>query len=147
MARKETLARMEESLKERRTALLEALNGDASLLKQLNQQSGGDVVDFASDSACGEISSQLAEVASRELVNVDHALHQMRAGKYGKCEHCNSNIALARLQALPYATSCIDCQRENERNGLPNRRSGSWAHIMESTPDDIQISDLDANFS
>ncbi len=147
MARKETLAEMESILKQRRNALVTALNGDDSLLKEMNQQSGGDVVDFASDSAFGELSSQLAEVASRELVNVDHALKMMRAGKYGKCENCDTNIALARLQALPYATCCIDCQRENERNGSPQPRSASWGNVIDISSDDIRLSDLDTNFS
>ncbi|MEZ6093911.1 MAG: TraR/DksA family transcriptional regulator [Pirellulaceae bacterium] len=147
MARKETLAKMEEILKQRRKALVSALNGDDSMLIQMNQQSGGDVVDFASDSAWGELSTQLAEVASRELVSVDHALKLMAAGKYGKCEVCNSSIALARLQALPYASCCIDCQRENERNGNPQKRKSSWGTVIDSPVDDFRLSDLDTNFS
>jgi DnaK suppressor protein len=38
------------------------------------------------DSAQDEISSQLAEVESRELANVENALERMRAGQYGVCE-------------------------------------------------------------
>ena len=41
----------------------------------------------------------------------------MRDGKYGSCEVCNGKIPLARLNALPYATMCIDCQRDLERSG------------------------------
>jgi DnaK suppressor protein len=41
----------------------------------------------------------------------------MRAGKYGSCEVCGGKIPLARLNALPYATMCIDCQRDLERSG------------------------------
>ena len=36
---------------------------------------------------------------------------------YGRCEFCGGKIAEARLNALPYTNTCIDCQRENERHG------------------------------
>jgi DnaK suppressor protein len=42
----------------------------------------------------------------------------MSAGKYGSCEVCNGKIPLARLNALPYATMCIECQRDLERSGF-----------------------------
>ena len=37
---------------------------------------------------------------------------------YGLCEVCECKIPMARLNALPYATICITCQREIERTGL-----------------------------
>jgi RNA polymerase-binding transcription factor DksA len=71
----------------------------------------------AYDSAQDEISSQLAEVESRELAHIENALDRMKGGKYGLCEVCNGTIPMVRLHALPYATMCIDCQRESERSG------------------------------
>lgn len=117
MARKEAITKMRQILVLRRDALRQALAGDLSMLKELRQQSGGDVVDAALDASQDEISSQLAEVESRELANIENALERMREGAYGICEVCTKPIALARLQALPYATQCIDCQRKSERRG------------------------------
>lgn len=117
MARKDALLKLHQVLVKRRDALRQALAGDLSLLKELRDQQGGDVVDFALDSAQDEISSQLAEVESRELSQIDGALERMRDGRYGVCDSCEKPIPLARLQALPYALSCIDCQREMEANG------------------------------
>jgi len=111
MSRKDSINKMRELLVTRRNALRKALAGDLSLLKQLREQTGGDVVDAALDAAQDEISSQLAEVESRELANIDRALVRIRNGSYGECEICNGRIPLARLNALPYATSCIECQR------------------------------------
>ena len=85
MARKDSLKKMREILLQRRDALRQAISGDDSLLKELSQQSGGDVVDFASDSAFGELSSQLAEVENRELKFIELALQKMEAGTYGRC--------------------------------------------------------------
>jgi DnaK suppressor protein len=51
------------------------------------------------------------------LTHIETALERMRKGDYGLCEGCNQAIPLARLQALPYATMCIQCQREAEKSG------------------------------
>src|SRR5689334_22018374 len=106
MSRKDGHAEMKQILLKRRDALRSALAGDLSLLKELRSQSTGDVVDAALDSAQDEISSQLAEVESRELARIENALERMREGKFGVCEGCNSKIPIARLNALPYATYC-----------------------------------------
>jgi DnaK suppressor protein len=117
MARKDSLLNLHAILVRRRDALRSALAGDLTLLKELRSESPGDVIDAAYDSAQDEISSQLAEVESRELANIENALERMKAGKYGTCEVCGGKIPLARLNALPYATVCIECQRELERSG------------------------------
>ena len=117
MARKDSLVNLRAILVRRRDALRSALAGDLSLLKDLRSESPGDVIDAAYDSTQDEISSQLAEVESRELANIENALHRLSAGKYGSCVVCNGTIPLARLNALPYATMCIECQRDLERSG------------------------------
>jgi len=117
MARKDALANMRAILVKRRDALRSALAGDLTLLKELRSESPGDLVDAAYDSAQDEISSQLAEVESRELASIENALERMKEGTYGQCEVCSCRIPLVRLHALPYATMCIGCQRELERTG------------------------------
>jgi len=117
MARKDAMMGLRQILVRRRDALRQALAGDLSLLKEMRQQNSGDVIDAALDTAQDEISSQLAEVESRELTHIETALERMRKGNYGACEGCGNAIPLARLQALPYATTCIQCQREAEKSG------------------------------
>ena len=78
MTRKDSINKMRDLLVTRRNALRKALAGDLSLLKQLREQTGGDVVDAALDAAQDEISSQLAEVESRELANIERALVRIR---------------------------------------------------------------------
>ena len=119
MTRKESIAHLRNVLIRRRDAIRQALVGDLSLLNELRGQSRGDMADFALDAAQDEISSQLAEVESRELGHIETALECMRHGTYGACESCGENIPLTRLQALPYATQCIGCQRETEKSGVP----------------------------
>ena len=56
----------------------------------------------------------VAEVESRELASIERALVRVKNGTYGECEGCGQKIPVARLSALPYATSCIECQRAAE---------------------------------
>ena len=60
MARKDVLKSMKEVLVQRREALIKALAGDNSLLNEMSKQAGGDVIDFALDTASDEIYSRLA---------------------------------------------------------------------------------------
>jgi len=144
MARKDAILSMRQILIKRRDALRQALAGDLSLLKELRAQTAGDVVDAALDSAQDEISSQLAEVESRELASIENALERMRAGHYGVCEGCGCKIPIARLNALPYATFCIECQREAERNGGHLNGDHDWGRIMDSGADsDMSINDIE----
>ena len=149
MARKDAMENMREVLLTRRDALRKALAGDLSMLKELREQSSGDVVDFALDSAQDEISSQLAEVESRELGYIENALEQIRQGKYGKCEACEANIPLARLQALPYATLCIQCQREAEKDGTTGMSAADWGRLIDTSSNDTDItfSDIEMDVS
>ena len=117
MARKDAIAKLRMVLLGRRDALRKALDGDFSALQALRDQTSGDVVDFALDSAQDELNSQLAEVESRELKQIETAISKISNGTYGLCELCQKNIPLARLQALPYASNCIECQTKVETLG------------------------------
>ncbi len=145
MARNDAILNMRDILVKRRDALRKALAGDLSLLKQLNETTSGDVIDAALDSAQDEINSQLAEVESRELASIDNALERMREGTYGLCEACSSKIPMARLKALPYATMCIECQREAERDGSAGGAGSDWGRVPDvSTGEaDLTINDLE----
>ena len=149
MSRKEAILNMRQVLIKRRDALRKALAGDLSLLKELRQQTTGDVVDAALDSVQDEISSQLAEVESRELAQTENALERMRNGDYGVCEACGCNIPMARLTALPYATLCVKCQREAERQGITGGPDADWSRLLDSGgPDsDMSFKDIELDVS
>lgn len=115
MNRRDTIFNMRQVLIRRRDALRRALAGDLSLLEGLHAPVTGDMVDAALDAAKDDVGSKLIEVESRELTRIEYALERMRSGTFGVCEDCGTNIPIARLSALPYATRCIKCQREHER--------------------------------
>jgi len=140
MPRKDAILNMRDVLIRRRDALRKALAGDLSMLKELRQQSVGDVIDAALDSAQDEISSQLAEVESRELASIEKALERMREGTYGQCEECEKPIPMARLNALPYATLCIECQRMAEDSGPGGSGEADWSRVLDVNYGDKNVS-------
>ena len=52
-----------------------------------------------------------------QLTGVEHALHKFDDGTYGLCEACGARIDRARLEALPQARYCLDCQARHEHGG------------------------------
>jgi RNA polymerase-binding transcription factor len=58
-----------------------------------------------------EIDYTLEENSEQVLAEIDEALKRIDAGTYGICASCGQPIAEERLDALPWATRCIDCAR------------------------------------
>jgi DnaK suppressor protein len=50
------------------------------------------------------------------LKKIRKALTRIEEGNYNLCESCDGPIGLARLQARPVATLCIECKEEQERD-------------------------------
>jgi len=56
-----------------------------------------------------DVLNALDDEAKQTVIQIDAALKRISDGNYGICASCGNKIALARLQALPYAISCITC--------------------------------------
>ena len=98
---------------------LEALRDDlaaraASLREGANVPSGG--ISFGK--RVGEGTSiaieRFADVAIhdqivQQMAAVDAALVRVAAGNYGVCEVCGLHIAPERLEAIPWAATCVSC--------------------------------------
>jgi DnaK suppressor protein len=52
---------------------------------------------------------RLDEREKREIEAIDLALMRIETGSYGRCQGCGKDIPVARLQALPTATTCLAC--------------------------------------
>ena len=120
MSRKDALLKLRQVLIHRRDAMRRVLEGDLTALAELSLASG-DLADATLDSAHEEVTSQMAEVEGRELVQIEEALQRFSDKSYGLCVECEKPVPLARLQALPYARYCIECQRLSEKNS-----GGGW---------------------
>ena len=62
-----------------------------------------------------EIDYSLEENYESVLRSIDAALQRIEDGTFGICETCGQPISEERLEAIPYATQCIDCRRKGER--------------------------------
>jgi len=62
-----------------------------------------------------DLDYRLLTMCTETLKNVDHAIERLEEGTYGTCEECGAEMNEKRLQALPFARYCVDCQREKER--------------------------------
>jgi DnaK suppressor protein len=62
-----------------------------------------------------EMDYSLEENEARVLAAIDAALKRIDEGTYGACERCGQPIEPQRLEALPWATLCIDDKRREEQ--------------------------------
>ena len=152
MARRDALLRLHKTLLARRAALRKALAGELADLRNSKSDSG-DSADVAFDAGSEEISTQLAELEARELSQIERALARMKQGTYGVCEHCQGKIPVARLNALPYSTTCIECQREMEAGGDRLGSGGAdWERVSDvesrlKEPGEIDLSNLEMDYT
>jgi acetoin utilization protein AcuB len=96
----------------RRTFLATGREEDALLAE--SQASGIDDEERATDLTGARTADSVHAFASRRLAALDRALALAEAGRLTRCERCGGEIALARLRAMPGATTCIACAREQE---------------------------------
>jgi RNA polymerase-binding protein DksA len=71
--------------------------------------------DVATTTLDREIDYTLEANEERLLAAIDTALKRIEDGTFGTCRSCRQQIAIERLEALPYTTQCIDCKRKEER--------------------------------
>ncbi len=114
-----------------RQALLEERERVAHAIKFLHDENPGSLEDETGEIVSGSADNHPGDMATatfdRELdytlegnseavlAAIDAALARIEQGTYGKCQRCGRPIADERLEAIPYATLCIDCKRQVER--------------------------------
>jgi DnaK suppressor protein len=101
--RKEIEARIREELAERLTGNLNSIVVPASDL--------GDLSTFDLER---DVDYELLTMHTEALKDIDEALERLDQGTYGICEECGEEIGEKRLQAIPFALYCLECQQENE---------------------------------
>jgi DnaK suppressor protein len=77
-----------------------------------------DIVDRANNAYNRELMFSLSDTERNTLLQIENALRRMDDGTYGRCSNCGQNIALPRLEALPWARFCVDCQELAEKGLL-----------------------------
>ena len=92
------------------------LTGTTAKRDAIAIEQASDTLDQVQLAAERELSSRNLERKSLLLRNVGAALGRIAKGTYGACLECEEEIGLKRLQAMPWATLCISCQEDADRN-------------------------------
>jgi len=72
-----------------------------------------DRADLAQDYALHERQQTIFQRLQDQFDQVQAALQRIEVGSFGKCENCGKSISTDRLEALPYASMCMDCQQRD----------------------------------
>ena len=107
---------------EKLRSLREAIPMDAHDVRDAEEQSVDDFVQ--------EVDLALMQMKSETLKKIDQAILRLENGSYGHCPECDQQIASARLQALPFAVLCRDCQAETENNVRHDRETKAFARLQ-----------------
>lgn len=104
------MAKRQEIMKEIEGNLGQSLTED----QQRRLESARDVGDQALMDLDRELGISLMEMRNRRRQAIDEALNRLRDGTYGMCAECGVEISEKRLQAVPFAKLCVECQSKAE---------------------------------
>lgn len=120
--RKTTLKNAKQLLMNMKRTILREINEDLKHGREGAKDDGMDTYDLASEERDREISFILNDREREKLQAIEEALERIEDGTYGICESCESEIAEARLGALPFTRLCVNCQAEREKEAKAARR-------------------------
>jgi len=108
---KKDLKHFEDRLLDERRKLLSQLG----YLEKAMGQTQRDMADMGTDAMEREKAFLFASAEGRQLISVDEALRRLYRSEYGTCESCGKEIGKQRLDAMPQANLCVNCQEKQER--------------------------------
>jgi DnaK suppressor protein len=111
-ARRLELTRLRERIQRASTDLAADDEGSGELSSAGSDQHLGD---HATDLVDAEVDQTLEENADNVISEIDEAITRIDAGTYGTCSVCGKVIPEERLDAVPYATLCLDDKRRQEQ--------------------------------
>ncbi|HPE89792.1 MAG TPA: TraR/DksA family transcriptional regulator [Spirochaetia bacterium] len=113
---KDFTEKMRESLTEMKQEILDKLIAtNADFRAIVEEMDPKDFADVASDDVDRKMIEALGSQDLKRLRSIEAALVRIQQGRYGSCMKCSKRIPQERLEALPYAVLCIDCQKSEER--------------------------------
>jgi DnaK suppressor protein len=104
------MGKRQEILKEIEGSLGQSLTED----QQRRLESARDVGDQALMDLDRELGISLMEMRNRRRQAIDEALTRLNEGTYGICAECGVEISERRLEAVPFAKLCVECQAREE---------------------------------
>ncbi|HEX9039101.1 MAG TPA: TraR/DksA C4-type zinc finger protein [Ktedonobacterales bacterium] len=112
-------SRLTADLKQIQRDIYERTQGEQAITPSMEAADGTGISSEQGDeaNAVAEYDRNQAMLANDRALErqIAAALERLDTGKYGICENCGKPINPRRLEALPYATLCVDCQALAER--------------------------------
>ena len=99
--------------------LIRSINRNRLAEEEIKLENTEDEGDLATISHNKELLYNLHESDFQRLKSIQEALKRMDRGEYGECLKCGEDINEKRLMAVPWATMCIECQEDAEREEEP----------------------------
>jgi DnaK suppressor protein len=98
---------------------LKAKEADASRILQSRDaiiiEKSADELDEIEGAVAREIAIRNLDRESGLLREIRSALRRIDEGTFGTCLHCEEEISQRRLQAVPWARLCLQCQEAADR--------------------------------
>lgn len=102
----------------RRQDLRRTVNRNQADGRSADEDTAQDIADRAASSYTKEFLFSQSNNERQLLQMVETALARIREGSFGECIHCGKDINPKRLEAVPWARHCIECQEKLERGVL-----------------------------
>ena len=110
--------RLRDRLVHQRQEILDMYEQDLRSGQESSDDGTEDIVDRANNAYNREFLFALSDTERQILLQIEEALERMETGAYGTCVNCGTEIGKQRLEALPWARHCIDCQERQEQGLL-----------------------------
>jgi len=95
-------------LNAKKTELLTRIN---AIEKDFQKGRSQDFSEQTSETENDQVLDEIHHEAKAELQQINNALLRIENDNYGICVECEEAIAPARLEALPYVNTCINCAK------------------------------------
>ncbi len=86
--------------------------------READEEATQDIADKAANSYTKEFLFHQSDDNRRILQLVNEALERIEASSYGLCVACQEEVQSKRLEAVPWARHCIECQEKQEQGLL-----------------------------
>jgi len=103
-----------EMLLKKKASLANYIKTELSELESVDKHHLADLEEMASDTHDTDSVCEIMAVGANTIGQIDQALAKIENGTYGVCEDCGEQISFERLEALPFATLCVDCKKRRE---------------------------------
>jgi RNA polymerase-binding transcription factor len=113
--KKDVADKARKRLLQKKDELLQDLVKNREVSDETIDESAQDMADRATSAYTKEFAYSLSEADRKTLVLIDEALGRLDAGTYGTCVHCGQPVQEKRLEAVPWARHCLDCQELQDK--------------------------------